>query len=256
MFVLKYFENSEHGMLHFKAESNFLVVNQGAGFIPKLIWKDETRGSFASQYIEQDKNNLPQVVDLINEMTSKFNILKVPFAAHEGPSGILSWWKNSYQFPATAQNLILETARNLVWFKPASESVAANWKNEGVIHGDMKLQNIIISKAGLFILDWENASLGPIEWDVAGLLQSVIVETVQANEFGPWAASQVREAVAYMKISSRNLLETVALRLVQSAIELSAGADLVSVQAANCLQLADFIARECWAEIDGVFENV
>jgi hypothetical protein len=58
--------------------------------------------------------------------------------------------------------------------------VASLWHPNGLMHGDIRWDNFLVSEAGpdlgLFIVDWELAGGGDVAWDVAGVMQSYLIE--------------------------------------------------------------------------------
>jgi aminoglycoside phosphotransferase (APT) family kinase protein len=59
-------------------------------------------------------------------------------------------------------------------FADALDALAATWHPSALVHGDCKLENLLISPdaASLRIIDWELAGWGDPLWDAATLLQS------------------------------------------------------------------------------------
>ncbi|QKC95909.1 phosphotransferase [Mesorhizobium sp. NZP2298] len=65
------------------------------------------------------------------------------------------------------------------------DDLQSNWSRTSVIHGDAKLDNIVISPDGLALVDWELSTTGEPGWDVgtvfAGLLFSWIASMPMAQ---------------------------------------------------------------------------
>lgn len=56
----------------------------------------------------------------------------------------------------------------------AAQPLFEKTQNLIAVHGDVKLDHIIVGDAGVKLVDWEFARLGPKLWDQAGFLQSVL----------------------------------------------------------------------------------
>lgn len=72
-----------------------------------------------------------------------------------------------------------------------------------VLHGDAHLGNAMLTTQGLLWTDWEDAFLGPLEWDLASLIcnarlldgDETAVEAMSkgwAQELGPWDEQRLR----------------------------------------------------------------
>jgi aminoglycoside phosphotransferase (APT) family kinase protein len=66
----------------------------------------------------------------------------------------------------------------------ALETLCGRWQKECVIHGDVRLDNILVrsasasqqqSKIGLWVTDWEMIQFGDPAWDLAGAMQDLLV---------------------------------------------------------------------------------
>lgn len=61
----------------------------------------------------------------------------------------------------------------------ALEYLRVNWRGKSLIHGDIKLANFIVLPPSegtqIKLIDWEISDLGDSLWDVAGLVQSLLV---------------------------------------------------------------------------------
>lgn len=72
---------------------------------------------------------------------------------------------------------ILGLVRHHAEFSAALESLRKGWRQDGLIHGDMKFENCLVLMAGepqLRIVDWELADFGDTLWDVGGVLQAYL----------------------------------------------------------------------------------
>jgi predicted Ser/Thr protein kinase len=242
-FVLKYFPGDAHGESHFKAEKSFLQLNQKLDFLPKIIDSNKTENYFALDYLEPDAEHSFSLDDLIEIVETRFLDLNLSYEAHEEMSGILNWWQTPEVFKSPIQNLIIKSISYTDWFRDSMALVTNEWTRDSIIHGDLKIQNLILTSESVYVIDWENVTFGPKTWDVAGLFQSVLVESFSEHNPNLWAQSQLQMLVSELEKADDLLVHSTALRLVQSAVELSSDSDLISIQVANVLQLAAHIAE-------------
>jgi thiamine kinase-like enzyme len=105
------------------------------------------------------------------------------------------------------------------------------------------LANVIIGASDFWFIDWESVSTGIKEWDIAGLLQSCIAEVVIEGPLSPWVIESSSQLKAVLQNGDDLLLDCVASRLMQSAVELSQGAQSIPSWAVDLLQAADDIVR-------------
>lgn len=149
-------------------------------------------------------------------------------------------------------------------------ALASAWRVNGIIHGDMKWANCLVTVdeediPAVRLVDWEMAGSGDIAWDVAGIFQSCIVAWIRStrpasSDVGASIAasaaiplSAMQDAVrsffrAYVgrfdldrKAASALLASAVAYgaaRIVQTAFEATSGEALVSGHMVLALQLA------------------
>ena len=92
--------------------------------------------------------------------------------------------RNSHPFkqlsPATAG--LFDHVENSKGLSAALDAVRDEWSTSTLMHGDLKLENCILSQSSdelqITIVDWELADIGDPCWDVGGILQSLISATV------------------------------------------------------------------------------
>jgi hypothetical protein len=241
-FVIKSFDGDEHSRLHYVAESQFLLANAESEFVPELLAKSDQDSWFVMpfyEHVESADFDLNAVLKIIDE---RFAELNVPFFVHDDLPGILAWGKTNTEISSPVQRIILEVMRETSWFNFACLQVSENWLVGDIVHCDVKLANIQITLAGPVFLDWENVSRGPKNWDIAGLVQGIVVEILQTGPKAAWARSQLPATLDYLSECDDMTLRSVALRTVQSAFEMSKDDRLFTSSAANLLQCADMIA--------------
>ena len=128
----------------------------------------------------------------------------------------------------------------------AIQRLAASWTTAGVVHGDIKFDNVVVtdSSAGcrpldqgvvdLVLVDWELAGLGPAVWDLAGVVVGMIVpQILEADvEAGLIDLVDVERDVAPMfdtyrasadaKTDDAELVTATVVRMVQTSFQLCA----------------------------------
>jgi hypothetical protein len=90
--------------------------------------------------------------------------------------------RNSHPFkqlsPATVE--LFDFVERSVELCSALEELRNNWKTSTLMHGDLKMENCIVSrndsdsKINFTIVDWELADIGDPCWDIASILQSFL----------------------------------------------------------------------------------
>ena len=77
---------------------------------------------------------------------------------------------------------LLEVVKSYPEFQQAFDALRSEWQINGLLHGDMKWENILVQarsgepeRAELKLIDWEMADLGDACWDAGALLQSFLV---------------------------------------------------------------------------------
>lgn len=91
----------------------------------------------------------------------------------------------------------------------------------GAIHGDMKAEHLLLDDSGhLRIVDWENAGRGPILWDRACLVQSILGQVILGiATFGDHHARALQLAIG--DADDPDLACWLGLRLWQASVEWS-----------------------------------
>ena len=79
--------------------------------------------------------------------------------------------------PSGGQAAIVGIVREYPEVMEETVKIAAEWSANGLIHGDMKLENclrrsIVSPRSPVVIVDWEFADHGDALWDVGGVIQS------------------------------------------------------------------------------------
>jgi hypothetical protein len=139
---------------------------------------------------------------------------------------------------AAVESLAAEVAADPLLHAVLEEFRCA-WRPVTPVHGDVKFDNVLVqsvpgepSAAVIRIIDWELAGLGQPAWDLAGILDGLVVPALQTDP-PDIALAQMERAVpaidahkgavgAALAPDDRSLLVATTARLVQSAIQLCA----------------------------------
>lgn len=106
---------------------------------------------------------------------------------------ILSFHQVTPQMLAEASggnHQLLAILRQYAQFGQILDQLAAGWKQETLIHGDIKWDNCVLvprqdDKVELKLVDWELADWGDPCWDVAAIFSAFIVFWIQSLPVGP-----------------------------------------------------------------------
>jgi hypothetical protein len=239
--VLKYHELEGHQETHSSNEINLYTSNLDSPYIPSLIASDSAQGLLALNFeFSEYAIDIP-IHDLLPEIGRITSSLKSDWLTHFHPPGILSWWGFDSDVSVGSKHIIKQLAEQNEWCFGAVETAQAGWEEVNLIHGDMKISNLLFLSNAVKIIDWESVTLGPPEWDEAGLIQSVFCEIIVQGFFADWARRQFADVVEV--VSTNGSLERAFLvsRLLQSSLEYSTGSHMVSRTSANILQVAEYI---------------
>ncbi len=240
-FAIKDFPKDEHGREHFFAESGFLDANRGCHFLPELIAIDEANTWIATKFYAGLDDSQISLDGLLDIVSSGFQGLSIPFEAHSGLPGVLAWDYDNTDFVTPTQRVILFTLLNMSWFSDAQTAMLENWDREAISHSDLKLQNVILSARGPIVIDWEHVSRGRSEWDLAGILQSVVASRLARGGDTKWSQRHYQRALEILEGSSEVVRSAASLRLAQTAMEISNNGFGMTRQAANALQAAAYV---------------
>jgi tRNA A-37 threonylcarbamoyl transferase component Bud32 len=129
----------------------------------------------------------------------------------------------------------------------------ADWRDVHIVHGDAKAANVLILEDGsVRVIDWEIAALGDGLWDIAGLVQSLLMPNptavpdaldvaqmrAQALIDALWAGYiAVLPQPAHLPDPRITLLRLTGARLVQTALEWAQFASQIYPQTPGVLQM-------------------
>jgi hypothetical protein len=151
----------------------------------------------------------------------------------------------------------------------ALDAMAAGWRPNTIIHGDMKFDNcLILENDGtrlLRIVDWELADLGEDLWDVAGVLQNYLFWSAMSTQStsGGWTVATPFESLLpairvfwnawaetrpvpedQRELQLRRCATYAAARLLQSTMEMLVVSPVMSTHVALLLQTSLNILRD------------
>ena len=239
--AIKYFQDNDHGKLHYLAEKELLVKNQNCSFIPEIIDFDDNFKWVATKFAETNLKSVLTLKDVINVIRQNFQVLNVNYHAHESLPGILESTFNISRNSSILRILEMELEKTL-WYQADLEYVRDSWQFESLIHGDVKLANIVLGQDAIKIFDWENVTSGRPEWDTVGLLQSVLFEALGAFKSTAWARQYLHDCIEEILSLDEFSRRAFVIRCVQSAFEFSAAADLIPKLAVNMIQIAEYVS--------------
>ncbi|HEY0152880.1 MAG TPA: aminoglycoside phosphotransferase family protein [Longimicrobium sp.] len=160
----------------------------------------------------------------------------------------------------------------------AVDTAAAGWRADSVVHGDVKLDNVLVREdgGGVCLVDWELVQLGDAAWDVAGALhdflvwwivtmpQAPTVEEMAERARFPLPALQPGIAALWRGYRDaarageppaailRRAVPYVGVRLVQTAYEMAANVHALPAPSVLALQVAWHVLRDPEAALEGL----
>ncbi|MBL8814342.1 MAG: phosphotransferase [Planctomycetaceae bacterium] len=167
-----------------------------ASFVPDLVEYDEGRSilcttlisnsmSMRAMQLENPEYRLP-LAKAVGTVLAAFHVLPIeetteqlPDAAHHRVPTLLhgrSLISSPADDPAGVYARIQEYPE---YVKLVRESTAY-WHADGLTHGDIRWDNILVVESQtvpqVSIVDWELAGIGDTAWDVAGVIQSYLID--------------------------------------------------------------------------------
>ena len=185
-----------------------IVVYQHAG---TSLWNALCSGSPVHETaIGQTREAVKQLEVMPSKLTERPPSV-VAQLAHGASAGV----------PSLGQRRVLALLRESAIATSTAALCADGWRNQVTVHGDLKLEHVLISDAGeVGIIDWELAGAGQRGWDLASILQSLMIQPLL--EIAPWTRTHAllfQELVEDAKPALAEVAPMVALRLWQAALE-------------------------------------
>jgi hypothetical protein len=135
---------------------------------------------------------------------------------------------------------LLSMIQSEIWIHAGT--AISEWTPNGLIHGDLKLDNILCKVNGkdadidTFIVDWESAQIGEFAWDIAGIIQDLIALPLRIHHghdlsrIRPYLRAVIEGYAAVLpgRVDQQLLIRViklVAIRLLQTAHEISRHSD-------------------------------
>lgn len=81
-----------------------------------------------------------------------------------------------------------------------------NAKCEAIIHGDLNPNNIMINEKELFVIDYENSSIGPKWWDKCYLLANYYINNIDSRVITTLSTMEIRYIIIILKIRIGRLI--------------------------------------------------
>jgi len=244
--VMKYFESGLHSHSHFEIELEFLKINSKKTFLPEVLIEDSHRKLLVLEYFKNTEDSRVDLSDLVALIREEIPSLRLPKSAHNGPVGILSWWEDGLKNFGTGERIVLEIARSQQDFRDAIEHLKSSWSPDVLIHGDLKLQNLMLGADSPLVIDWESVGLGVRGWDEAGLLQSVLVEAALEKNMASWAKQNIPILIDHVETASPQIKDALVARLIQTAIEYAQSSEAVPSDSVDVLQIAKYVCENNW----------
>jgi hypothetical protein len=200
-----------------------------SGLLPEFYWYDPERHILITKLITDSENlyeHFCRVGSFQPELAAKLG--KALGSYHSATAGELEASPHSTIFPKQVPWILLETRRNSHPFKNLSHATAElfdavdsstelrnaldelgrEWKTEVLIHGDMRLENCILSRNGkrdevkLQIVDWELADIGDACWDVGSVIQAFLATSILSLPYG------LRRQFSFIRNGMRSAIES------------------------------------------------
>jgi thiamine kinase-like enzyme len=175
---------------------------------------------------------------VLRQMRTVLTNLNVPTKVHQGlPSGIETW-PASRKNASVGELMVNDFLNSQDEINASWQRTKENWVEAGLVHGDIRLANLLSTPSGIAIIDWESYLLGPTEWDDACLFASAILESMLDGPLSAWAVNSLQEISLLSKDFSSQLRDHLIVKLSQSAIDIAASSDEVPMQSAWLIDLA------------------
>jgi tRNA A-37 threonylcarbamoyl transferase component Bud32 len=135
----------------------------------------------------------------------------------------------------------------------ALAAARADWRDAQIVHGDAKAANVLVLADGAVrVIDWEIAALGDGLWDLAGMVQSLLMPNPmaapEALEIAQPRAQTLIEALwagyvavlpppAHLADARLTLLRLTGARMIQTCLEWAQVSNQIYPQTPNLLEM-------------------
>jgi 5-methylthioribose kinase len=271
-------------------------------FLPEFYWYDPERHILVTELIGESENlyeNFFRVGAFQPGVAGKLGTAMGTY--HRATAGGLKDSPHSTIFPRQIPWILLETRRNSHPVKnlsPATvelfeavdhsseirvalDELRSDWQTDVLIHGDMRLENCILSGNGkpgslkLQIVDWELADIGDACWDVGAIIQAFLAASILSLPFGlrlraNFVRNGMRSAIGSFwrnyviargieKTKSIDLFERsikyAAARMIQTVYEHVQFSPQVSPRSHYLFQISSDILKDPAAAVDQLVET-
>ena len=187
----------------FWMSANEPALAELANVMPRYFHYDETNSVLTTERVMQAPslyailaNGPPPQPDTLRQLGRAFAMLHGPASAclqadrtrrlfRTGPAWALTLGTPQQIFVPTTDAAKVVLARLMEYpDAPAALARARDaWRDVHLIHGDAKSTNVLVRADGsVRIIDWELAAVGDGLWDVAGMIHSLLIPTLQVDE--------------------------------------------------------------------------
>lgn len=178
----------------------------------------------------------PELGRLCGDVIGTFHRAMEPGSLASAFPGSMPWYLSLHEVAednltaaSAGQRELLRVVKKHPGFGHALDRLRAEWHEDTLIHGDLKLENCLVSPARdcLRVVDWEFASWGDSYWDVSAMLQSY---------WNFWVRRPLEYPIEAIQPAVRAFLQAYAERRGWDAVECAARA--VRFAGARMLQSA------------------
>ena len=242
--IVKQYGAQEHDYMHFATELSALQHVAPRKVVPVVNFYDHSTRIICTEFMGAHIDISEVTGSRVTDIHLNYEIDRSNFVPHQGLPGALSWFDSRPTGLNYLQQAIVDRIINSRDINSCAQHVLAEWSDGTLIHGDMKFPHVFKSCEAFRFCDWEFAQFGRIEWDIAGLVQTDILQAVEKRE-------QLRMTEEFFSTfckldgtSSHLVQHMTVLRLAQSAVEMLSGFDSISRRSVEILIVAELLAKQ------------
>lgn len=168
---------------------------------------------------------------------------------------------------------LLEAVQNERRLSDGLDALQNSWQATSIVHGDVKMDNLVVVPDGLVLVDWEIASLGDPRWDVGSVFANLLSTWVASMPMAYGASHDLMVREAWFSINDVQVASTLfwdsytqarrkqlptdflsgslaycSARLVQTAYEYMQYANRLTANVIYTIQIAaNLISNPAWA---------
>jgi len=246
----KYFLDSDNDLSHdhFTFESDIFNLNPNNLHLPTCLYIEAKSRLIVTKYLES-QNEPWELVKLVEKYRQAFSTFKFGSRMHyEFPSSVTSLTKKPVSL-SDGQFLVwqaIQSSRSLFGLEDLIQEL---WSPDVVVHGDLKLSNLLFTQDSLVVTDWESISLGPSGWDEAQLTSSFIVSELKMVSLFGEDPSKITRGLESIATRETDFLSLVSYWIVQNVFLECGEEPHVPYYAGTGLQIAESILEGNWGEV-------